>query len=237
MIRYHGVLMVESSTIVIKIGGSTLFDGDEIRMDLINQWISIIKDLRAKGSRLGIVIGGGKPARQFADAARKLGATNSYQDLLGIEAARQNARLFIAALPDAYPDPPQTYQELIRITASNDLVITGGFQPGQSTNAVASLFAEHMRADYLFNVSNVAQVYDKNPKEFKDAIPYDELDYQTFSKILFHNDQLPGTYELFDHIGVDIVARSKIKLVFIHGDHPEYLMDTLNGQHRGTIVK
>ncbi|MHA2502176.1 MAG: UMP kinase [Candidatus Kariarchaeaceae archaeon] len=228
--------MVTSGTIVIKIGGSTLFDGDEIRMDLIKQWVEIIKSLRDDGYRLGIVIGGGIPARKFAAAARELGATNSYQDLLGIEAARQNARLFIAALPDAYPDPPQTYQELIRITASNDLVITGGFQPGQSTNAVASLFAEHMRADYLFNMSNVAQVYDKNPKDFPNAKPFDVLDYHKFSEILYDNDQLPGTYELFDHIGIDIVARSQIKLVFIHGDHPEYLLDTLKGIHRGTVV-
>lgn len=206
-------------------------------MDLINHWIKVINQLREDGHRIGIVIGGGKPARQFAAAARELGATNSYQDLLGIEAARQNARLFIAALPDAYPDPPQTYQELIRITASNDLVVTGGFQPGQSTNAVASLFAEHIRADFLFNVSNVSKVYDKNPKDFDDAKPYDTLDYETFANILHDNEQLPGTYELFDHIGVDVVSRSQIKLVFIHGDHPEYLADVIEGNHRGTIVQ
>lgn len=206
-------------------------------MELIRHWVKVIEKLRAAGHLIGIVIGGGKPARQFAAAAKELGATNSYQDLMGIEAARQNARLFIAALPDAYPDPPQTYQELIRITASNDLVITGGFQPGQSTNAVASLFAEHIRADYLFNISNVSQVYDKNPNEFADATPFDTLDYETFADILHNNEQLPGTYELFDHIGVDVVSRSKIKLVFIHGDHPEYLLDVLNGQHRGTIVQ
>jgi len=223
--------------LVIKIGGSTLFDGDEIKLDLIKHWVEVITQLRHDGHRIGVVIGGGIPARRFARAARELGATNSYQDLLGIEAARQNARLFIAALPDAFPDPPETYQELIRITASNDLVVTGGFQPGQSTNAVASLFAEHIRADYLFNVSNVAKVYDKNPKEFTDAKPFDELDYATFADILFDNEQLPGTYELFDHIGIDVVSRSKIKLVFIDGNHPEYMIDVIGGKPRGTIVQ
>ena len=222
--------------LVIKIGGSTIFDGDDIRLDLINHWVKIINQLRQDGHQIGVVTGGGKPARRFAAAAKELGATNSYQDLLGIEAARQNARLFIAALPDAYPDPPQTYQELIRLTGSNDLVITGGFQPGQSTNAVASLFAEHMRADYLFNISDVAKVYNKNPQDFEDAVPYDELSYEEFAKILNKNSQLPGTYELFDHIGIDVVSRSKIKLVFIHGDHPEYLLDVLAGKAQGTIV-
>ena len=223
--------------IVIKIGGSTLYNNYDIKLDLIKKWIKIIKQLRQDGHRIGVVIGGGKPARQFANAAKELGATNSYQDFLGIEAARQNARLFIAALPDAYPDPPETYQELIKKTATNDLVITGGFQPGQSTNAVAALFAEHIRADYLFNISNVEKVYDKNPEQFSDAKPYDELDYSTFSNILQTYDQLPGTYELFDHIGFDVVRRSNIKLVFINGESPEHLIDVIDGKPQGTIIQ
>lgn len=223
--------------IIIKLGGSILFDGDNIKIDLIRQWLDVIKNLRTDGHQVGIVTGGGKPARRFCTVARKLGATNSYQDLIGIEAARQNARLFIAGLPDAYPDPPTTYQELLRVSSAHNLVVTGGFQPGQSTNGVAALFAEHIEADYLFNISNVSKVYDKDPSKFDDAIPFDEMTYHQFASILNKYEQLPGTYKLFDHIGVDIVSRSKIKLVFLNGNNPEYISDVLNGKSRGTIIQ
>jgi uridylate kinase len=223
--------------LVIKIGGSTIYDGYKLKIELIRKWIALIEDLRRQEHQVGVVIGGGKPARQFAKAAKQLGATNSYQDFIGIEAARQNARLFISGLHDAYPNPPRSYQQLIEITASNDLVIAGGFQPGQSTNAVAALFAEHIGADYLFNISDISKVYDKDPDKYDDAIPFDELSYSEFTNLVHQNEQLPGTYDLFDHIGVDVMRRSRIPLVFINGEHPEHIMDILNGKSRGTIIQ
>ena len=46
--------------IVIKIGGSTLYNNYDIKLDLIKKWIKIIKQLRQDGHRIGVVIGGGK---------------------------------------------------------------------------------------------------------------------------------------------------------------------------------
>ena len=59
--------------IVIKIGGSTLYNNYDIKLDLIKKWIKIIKQLRQDGHRIGVVIGGGKPARQFAKCSKRIG--------------------------------------------------------------------------------------------------------------------------------------------------------------------
>jgi uridylate kinase len=80
-------------------------------------------------------------------------------------------------------------------------------------------------------------VYDKDPQENKDATPYDEMSYSQFAELIYHNEQLPGTYALFDHIGVDVMRRSNIPLVFIDGDHPEYVIDVMEGKSRGTIIR
>lgn len=223
-------------SLVFKIGGSTLFENQELNIGKITKWVSLLQKLLDKNYKIGVVIGGGKPARNYISAASMLGANKFHQDLLGIESARQNARLFISALPASYPSPPRTFEELLQASHNSDLVICGGFQPGQSTNAVASLFAEILGADYLFNITNIDKVHDKDPNKYADAKAFDELTYEQLSDILDQNEQLPGQYDLFDHLGLDVIIRSSIKLVFLNGDHPEYVHDILENKQRGTVI-
>ena len=222
--------------IVLKIGGSILFNDGELNIDLISKWVAVIDELVKMDIQLGVVVGGGIPARKFISAANKLGANATYQDILGIQSARQNARLFISALKEAYPDPPGNYKELLLAFSTHKLVICGGFQPGQSTNAVAAIMAEYIGADFLMNLTKVEKVYNKDPSKYDDAISYDNLTYNEFTKIVGIHEQTPGNYELFDHLGLEIVRRSSIKLVFIDGLHPEYVFDVIKGKTRGTIV-
>lgn len=222
--------------LVLKIGGSILFNENEINITLINQWIIVIRKLRSAGHQVGVVVGGGKPARDFSKAAKDLGANASYQDLIGIASARQNARLLISGLNEAYPHPPKDYQELISVVHEHPLVIAGGFQPGQSTNAVAAIFAEYIGADYLFNLSNITHVYDKDPAKYKDAKTLAQISYDDFTEILKQNEQSPGKYALFDIVGLSIVQRSELKLVFLDGRSPNFLLDVLEGKKQGTLV-
>ncbi len=223
--------------IILKIGGSILYENGEISLLMLQKWISTIRQLRDMDHTLGVVVGGGIPARTFGKIAKKLGANAAFQDLIGIEAARQNARLLISGLNEAYPHPPMNYHELIATSAVHPLVITGGFQPGQSTNAVAAIIAEHLQADYLFNLSNVKKVYDKDPSIHSDAKSNDELSYEQLFNIIRQNEQSPGKYTLFDTLGLEVVTRSKIPLVFLDGRSPEFVIDVLNGESRGTIIK
>ena len=223
--------------LILKIGGSILFKNNQINVDLINQWIGLIRKLIQEGHHIGVVVGGGKPARDYAKVAGELGANDSYQDFIGIEAARQNARLLIAGLHEAYPHPPKDYQELISIVKSHPLVIVGGFQPGQSTNAVAAIFAEYIQADFLFNLSNITHVFNKDPSKYEDAIPLEKISYDDFAEIIKQNEQSPGKYALFDMVGLNIVQRSEIKLVFLDGRSPNLLLETIKGKNNGTIVE
>ncbi|MDH5400954.1 MAG: UMP kinase [Candidatus Heimdallarchaeota archaeon] len=223
--------------LILKIGGSLLFKDGNIQVDLLNKYISIIRELRSLGHIIGVVVGGGYPARQYTKAANQLGASNSYMDIIGIEAAKQNARLLISGIQEAHPIPPSNYNELLLAISTSNLVIIGGLQPGQSTNAVAALFAETLGADYLINLTDISKVYDMDPKLNKDAKPLDTLSYQEFSKIIQANPQVPSGYKLFDTLGVTIVERSKIKLVFINGNQPEKIKQIIKNEPVGTIIQ
>ncbi|HIJ08942.1 TPA: UMP kinase, partial [Candidatus Bathyarchaeota archaeon] len=46
----------------------------------------------------------------------------------------------------------------------------GGLRPGITTDAVASLVAEHIKADLLVKGTDQDGVYDKDPRKHVDAI-------------------------------------------------------------------
>lgn len=223
--------------IVLKIGGSVLFSDNEINTPLIKKYTETINVLKKTYEKIGIVVGGGIYARNYIKAAKKLNATADFQDFLGIEISRQNARLLISALTNVYDEPPKDYNEFKKASSMFQIVVLGGFQPGQSTNGVAAIVAEHLKAEYLINLSDVDQVYNKDPDKFKDAKPLTEISYYDFYKIIINNEQSPGKYALFDLLGFEIIKRSNIKLLFLNGKHPELIHKALTGSTIGTVIK
>ncbi len=222
--------------IVLKVGGSILFENGRIKINRISQYVSLIKELQSEGHSVAVIVGGGAPAREYSKVARELGASYTIQDKLGIEASRMNARLFQSAFDNAYPNPPTSFDELQVALSTHSLVFIGGIQPGQSTNAVAALVAELTRADWLFNCSNIDYVYDKDPSKNPDAKPFERMSYSQFIDIVNNLEQKPSGYALFDLVGAKIVQRSKIRLCFVNGKDPLNVIRVLKGQLKGTVV-
>ncbi len=231
--------------ITLKIGGSVIFkENNQYNIELIGNYASVIRNVLEQQeysvSKMVVVVGGGRLSRELVSIARSLSSStsNAHLDLLGIHASRLNSLLLISALKDlAYPFPPQSFEEALRIMSGNStLIISGGLQPGQSTNAVAAILAEALGTDLLINLSNIKKVYNKDPRKFKDARPLDVIDYNDFIKIVMENQQKPGNYELFDLVGAEIVKRSGIPLYFVDGYNPKLITDVLNGENPGSLV-
>ncbi|MHA1304205.1 MAG: UMP kinase [Candidatus Heimdallarchaeaceae archaeon] len=225
--------------IVIKIGGSLLYsDGFELDTDLMHRYIDVINAVIDSGHDLTIVVGGGKLARMMIKASNLLGGNYAYQDALGVEASRMHALLFIASLGDkVYRVVPRSFQEVRKALSMEKMVICGGLQPGQSTNAVTSLLAELWEADMIINLSDVDKVYDKDPDKYQDAKAFDTLSIDEFYNIIVKQEERPGQYALFDRVGCEVIRRSKIKLVFTNGKSPENILKIINGERIGTIVQ
>jgi uridylate kinase len=97
----------------------------------------------------------------------------------------------------------------------------GGLQPGQSTTSVALEVAEYLEANELILLTNVDGIYDKDPKNFKDAKRFDQLNYEDLQKIIIKvseaNQAAAGEYRIFDTVSLQILKRSKIKTLIISG--------------------
>jgi uridylate kinase len=226
---------------VIKIGGSLLFnDKEQINTKLILNYTKTIRSMFGKKSTnsCAIVVGGGKIARKYISASRTFKISESNSDILGIEVAKLNAQLIINALgEDAFPTPVATIQDFAEIrTLTNKIIVCGGFQPGQSTNAVAALLAEISAADKLINLTDVEGVYTSDPETNTEAKLLDKMDINEFYLLIAGKKSKAGSYPLFDCTAANIVRRSKIPLQFINGFKVENLEKAISGQKIGTLI-
>lgn len=225
---------------VIKIGGSILFDQQmQINHNLLLEYTKTIRNLLQKNKRkCVVVVGGGKLARKYIRVARQLGASETLNDLIGIESAKLNARLLISSLGlQAYPYPPNDFREFQALFSSTDkVVVCGGFQPGQSTNAVAAVIAEFTRAQKLFNLTNVDGVYTADPQKDPTAEFLNQVTISTLIELMAAQQTKAGEYPLIDSTALQIVRRSKIPLHFLNGHDPSLLLKALNEEKVGTLV-
>ncbi len=225
--------------VVLKIGGSVLYKKENmtLNVELIRKYIELINDLYKAKHKIAIVVGGGKLARSIIHASEILDQVKTYRDILAVESTRIHALLFIASLRDkAYLLVPRSFEEISKALSTSKIVVSGGLQPGQSTSAVSALIAEYWRADILINLTDVEQVYDKDPHKHPDAQPIEQMTSDELLSIITQQEEEPGKYDLFDRVGCEIIKRSKIKLAFSNGSKPENVKRILNGEKIGTVV-
>ena len=87
--------------IVVAIGGSLLRPEVEEKHVWLNDLIMIIRERVAAGDRLGLVIGGGAPAREGISLAKPLIDDDYHLDKIGIAATRLNATIIREAFTEA----------------------------------------------------------------------------------------------------------------------------------------
>ncbi len=222
---------------VLKLGGSLLYDDSgKILTEVVREYADAVTSIIDDGHSMVVIVGGGKTARIFISAARKLGASEAQCDWLGIKVARNHAELLSAALGNlAYPRIVESLDELETAVQFGKVVLMGGLAPGQSTNAAAALAAEIVQADMLLNATNVDGVYDRNPK-ISGAKKLDIVTLEDLDMILAGSGSRAGEYKLFDPVAIRIVGRSKIPTVIFNGKDPKVILSIMKGARIGTRI-
>lgn len=228
---------------VVKIGGSLLFTKDKIiDSKKITQFCDIITS-NNDFDRVIIVCGGGLIARDYINTVRAFNENEAKCDLFGIEFSRINAKLFISLLGDkAYPLVPKDMEGLSAALLFNKIIVMGGLQPGQSTTSVAMEVAEFIKAQKLIILTDVNGIYDKDPKKYSDAKLIKKLTYSQLQDIIFKgsddNQAAAGEYRIFDAVSLQILKRSKIKIIIMSGNELDEFKKFWNGETKflGTLI-
>ncbi len=205
--------------VVLKIGGSLLFDGTSFNTSRVKnfaQMVASTPEIQA------IIVGGGSIARIYIQGARALGASEAECDLLGIATSRMNAQLLIRAIGDsAYPRVPESIEDFAKARATGKIVVAGGLQPGQSTTSVAVIIAEFQHADRLIVLTDVDGIYDKDPRKMPNAKRFSSISIDQLLKILQagagDRQVAAGEYQIFDPVSAEIVKRSKLPVLIMSG--------------------
>jgi len=220
--------------IVITVGGSIIIKNNN--HNKFKNYADVLKDIDTE-HQLFIVVGGGKPARNYIQIARGLNASEAACDDIGIDVTRLNAKLLIMALgEDAYPEVAKNFHEALEFSVSGKIIIMGGTEPAHSTDAVGSILAEFVDADLMINATSVDGLYNKDPHKFKDAKKYDKITPTEMLSILSTKDNKAGTYEFLDMTAIQIIKRSNIKTLIVNGEDPQNLKKAIIGNIGTTII-
>jgi uridylate kinase len=229
--------------IVIKFGGSLLFsEGGIINSQKITEFCNTIKHKNDYDS-IVIVCGGGIIARQYIRAIRDLTGNEVLCDMIGIEISRVNSKLIIAEMKGlAYPQVPTSFEELSLALGTQKITIMGGLQPGQSTTSVAMTVADYLRAEKLVILTDVDGIYDKDPDLHKDAKLLETISYDSLQKLILDSSAdtqaFAGEYRIFDAVSLQILKRSRIKVIVMSGKNLSQFQKLWNNEKQfiGTTI-
>lgn len=188
-------MMGEKTRVIIKLSGEALSNGDSQAIDP-QKVRAIAKEIKAAYDlgdfEIGIIVGGGNIWRGIT--AAEMGMERSSADYMGMIATILNALALQNAIEELGIETrtmtslniPQVAEPYIRRKAISNLekdriVIFGGGtgNPYFSTDTTSALRAAEIGAKRILMAKNGTDgVYDRDPRNDKDAIKYKELTHQ-----------------------------------------------------------
>ena len=221
--------------VVLRIGGSVV--ASPINTDLISSYSNLLTSLKANGNEIVAVVGGGKLAREFIKVAENIGLNETSQDEIAISVSRLFAQLILKTLGKEGGDKvATTLNNVSECLREKKIAVMGGLRPGITTDAVASLVAEHIKADLLVKGTDQDGVYNKDPRKHVDAIKLDHMPLDDLPKVFSENTHKAGIHQIVDPIAIRVLQRYRIKMIIVNGFHTENISAAINGKKVGTII-
>ena len=195
----------------------------------------MIKNL-AKGRKFIIVVGGGKVCRYYQEALVKVAPVSGADlDWLGIHITRINAEL-IQKIFGKWAEPEIIIDPYKKIRTNKQIVLSGGWRPGRTTDFVAVVLAKKYGVEQVINMTDVDAVYDKDPDKFSDAKPFKELTWPQYFKI-FGRKHKPGASYPFGLMASQLAKKLVIRVIILKGSNLKNLAKALSGvSFKGTII-
>lgn len=221
--------------IVVRIGGSVV--ASPINTELMGKYADVINAVKQQGNEVAVVVGGGALARQFIGIAKELNLDMTAQDEIAISCSRLFAQLFLKKLGNtACSKVAITLEDAEQCLTAGKIVVMGGLKPGITTDTVAALVAERVRAELLVKGTDQDGVYDKDPRKHPDAVKLDKLSIDDLSRVFEENVHKAGIHQIIDPEAIKVLKRKPLKLVVVNGFKPENLLAAIKGENVGTII-
>lgn len=221
--------------LVVRLGGSVV--ASPVNIELMAKYADLINTVKAQGHEIAVVVGGGALAREFIKIAKDLGLDMQGQDEIAISVSRLYAQLFLKRLGKAGCSKVAiTLDEAAQCFSERKIVVMGGLKPGITTDAVAALVAERLKANLLVKGTDQEGVYDKDPRTNSDAVKMDNLTFEDLPKIFGDSVHRAGIHQIIDPEAIKVLKRHRVKLIVVNGFKPENILTAVNGEKVGTVI-
>ncbi len=233
-------MVQDEQVFVLSLGGSLIVPNGGIDTVFLSQFYEFIKrQVSEKKRRFFITVGGGTITRHYQQAARavrKHDLSDTDADWLGVHATRLNAQLMRAIFQDlADPRVIKHYEIILKI--QSPVAIAAGWKPGWSTDYCAVTVCQDYGLKQVVNMTNVDQVYDKDPNKFDDAKAITDISWEDYRKMV-GDLWKPGMNAPFDPIASKLAQDLNINVKILNGKDLQNLELALDGQSFvGTTIK
>jgi len=222
--------------VVVRIGGSVVASPPDAK--IIGKYASLLRELKEQGHELVVVVGGGSVARDFIKIARGMGLSAFNQDEVAIRVSRLFALLLTMRLEDfGLEDIPASVDEAVQGLKTGKIVVMGGVRPGMTTDAVAAMVAERVRAELLVKATDQNGIYTKDPRKYPDAEKIDTLSFDDLFQLFEENKHRAGIHQVLDPEAVRILRKERTKTVVVNGFKPDNILSAVRGEKVGTLIK
>lgn len=225
---------------ILSLGGSLVVPNGGIDTQFLKSFNDFIrKQISEKNRRFFIVVGGGATTRHYQDAASSVRGgkiENDDLDWLGIHATRLNAHMVRVIFRDIAHQHVLKHYEIIR-KADEPVVIAAGWKPGWSTDYCAITLCQDYGIRSAINMTNVDQVYDKDPNKFPDAKPLIETSWKDYCTMA-GDKWIPGMNLPFDPIASKLAMELGVTVRILNGKNLDNLALALDRKpFKGTTIK
>ena len=217
--------------LVVALGGSLLRPEVAAR----HTWLAHLAQILATiETPVGLVVGGGAPAREAIELAKPVISDVAALDEIGIAATRLNATIVAESLSgaglDVSPGIPSDVAAAARGLSAHRIVVMGGTRPGHTTDNVAIRLAIAAQASRCLIATNVDHVYSSDPRTDSEAHPIESMTLAELQAIVgppIHGTA--GGSGVIDPVGVQAAIDAGLPLAVLDGRDHDRLASALKG--------
>lgn len=222
----------DEQVFVLSLGGSLIIPNGGIDTSFLNTFREfIVRQTSEKHRRFFVVVGGGSITRHYQQAAREVrkhDLTDIDADWLGVHATRLNAQLMRAIFQDiADPRVIKHYEIILKIQAP--VAIAAGWKPGWSTDYCAVTICQDYGVAEVINMTNVDQVYDKDPNKHKDAKAITKISWGEYRGMV-GDMWKPGMNAPFDPVASRLAQELGVRVKIVNGKNLTNVEMALDGK-------
>ena len=229
--------------ILLKLSGEALMGSRPYGLDpaVVKRIAGEVRDVRASGIEVAMVIGGGNIFRGLSAAGEGLDrVTGDHMGMLAtvinslavqdaLEAVQVNVRVLSAIEIRQMAEPFIRRRALRHMEKGRVVIIAAGTgNPYFTTDTAAALRAMEMKADVLMKATQVDGVYNADPKKDKAASRFEEITYRQV---------LADGLQVMDTAAIALCQENKVPIVVFNLGVPGNILRAAQGEPIGTLVK